>query len=423
MARFFTGIMGLTIVVFMFSCASQKMVENPPTPKFNNMVLAKNIDESGDLGVPLGATSEFDGQDQQVVALTTLDNISGGHQIRWEWIAPDHTTYLATADYPLKVGKGQYLPKVSAWHRISLKDEPAADLPGKWCVNLYFDNEVIDTQTFLVKSFNDPLLLPSQVQSRPYPKDWGLIIGIENYNRLPEVEFARKDALIVRDYFIRILGVPEENIISLIDADATKAQIEGYLKKYIPQNVSKDATLYVYFAGHGMPGTKKGEPYLVPYDADTRFIEQTGYKLISFYQDLNQLGLKQIYVFLDSCFSGVASRAAEMLIKGVRPVMFHSQMPRPATSSIISFSATSTGQMSNAFPEKRHGLFTYYLLRGLKGEADMDDDGWTSIKEVYGYVRRNVSRESRRIQQEQTPVIMPPPEQLKDIGLTRTIIK
>lgn len=423
MARFFTIFLGLSIFIFMCSCASQKMVEKSPTPKFNNMVLAKNIDESSGLGKPLESTNEFEAQDQQVVSLITLDNIAGSHQIRWEWIAPDGTPYFSTTEYPLKVDNGQYLPKVTAWHRISLRNEPAADMPGKWCVNLFFDNEMLDTRTFIVKAFNDPLQLPSEVQSRPYPKDWGLIIGIENYNRLPEVDYARKDALVVRDYFTRILGVPEENIISLIDEDATKARIEGYLKKYIPQNVGKDATLYVYFAGHGMPGTKKGEPYLVPYDADTRFIEQTGYKLISFYQDLNQLGLKQIYVFLDSCFSGVASRAADMLVQGVRPVMFHKEMPRPATSSIISLSATSTGQMSNAFREKRHGLFTYYLLRGLKGEADMDDDGWTSIKEVYGYVHRNVSRESRRIQQEQTPVIIPPPDKLKDIGLTRTVIK
>lgn len=423
MARWITGLMGLTIFAFMFSCASQKMVEKPPTPKFQNLVLAKNVDESGSLGVPLESTSEFDTEDQQIVALATLDNLSGTHKIRWEWIAPDRTTYLTTADYPLEAAKGKYLPKVTAWHRISLKDEPAAALPGEWHVNLFVDNEMIDTQTFLVKAFDDSLKLPPNVASGPSPKDWGLIIGIENYNRLPMVEFARKDALIVRDYFNRVLGVPEENIISLIDSDASKAQIEGYLKTYIPRNLSQDATLYVYFAGHGMPGIQKGEPYLVPYDADTRFIEQTGYKLLTFYQDLNQLGLEHVYVFLDACFTGVAARAADLLIKGARPVMFHVEKVRPPSSSIISINATSIGQISNAFPEKGHGLFTYYLLRGLRGEADMDDDGWTSVKEVYGYVHRNVSRESRRIQQEQTPVIMPPPEQLRDVGLARTIDK
>jgi len=65
------------------------------------------------------------------------------------------------------------------------------------------------------------------VFSRPFPKDWAPIIGIENYYRLPKVNFTRKDALIVKDYFVRILAVPEENIIYLIDSEATKARIEG----------------------------------------------------------------------------------------------------------------------------------------------------------------------------------------------------
>ena len=421
MARFSTTVIGLSIVFLLFSCASQKVVEKRPPPKFQDMVLAKQIDDSGVIGVPRDQTREFNTEDEQVVALVTFENMSGTHKLRWEWVDPKGKVYLATKNHPLKVEKGKYLPKVTAWHRISLKDEPAVDVPGEWSVKIFVDNDLIDSKPFIVKVIEDPLTLPQNLASRPYPKDWGLIIGIEDYNRLPKVDYARKDALIVRDYFIRVLGVPEENIISLIDADATKAQIEGYMKKYIPNNVGKDANLYVYFAGHGMPGTKKGEPYLVPYDADTRFIEQTGYKLISFYQDLDKLDVKRVYVFLDSCFSGVASRAAEMLVKGARPALVHVEKVSPPSSSIISLNATSTGQISNAYPEKRHGLFTYYLLRGLKGEADTNDDGWSSVKEIYAYVRKNVKRQSRRMQSEQTPSIVPPSTQWKDVALSRSV--
>ena len=70
-------------------------------------------------------------------------------------------------------------------------------------------------------------MLPQNLFSRPFTKDWGLTIGIENYDSLPNVKFARKDALIIKNYFVRILGVPEENIISLIDSEATRARIEG----------------------------------------------------------------------------------------------------------------------------------------------------------------------------------------------------
>jgi uncharacterized caspase-like protein len=96
-------------------------------------------------------------------------------------------------------------------------------------------------------------------------------------------------------------------------------------------------------------------------------------------------------------------------------------MVQPPSSSIISFNATSSGQISNAFPAKKHGLFTYYLLRGLKGDADADDDGWISVKETYNYVLNNVRRESRRLQSEQTPIILPAPDTIKDVGLTRSM--
>jgi hypothetical protein len=385
------------------------------------MVLAREIDESGTIGVPKGKTSEFHTQDEQVIALLSFENLYGAHNLRWQWVDPNGKVYVDTKNYPLKVDKGKYLPEVTAWHQISLKDEPAVDSPGQWAVNIFVDDELIESKSFHVKVFDDPLMLPQDVSAKPYPKDWGLIIGIEDYNRLPKVEYARKDALIVRDYFIRVLGVPEENIISLIDQDATKAQIEGYLKNYIQKNINKDANLYVYFAGHGMPGVRKGEPYLVPYDADTRFIEQTGYKLISFYQDLHKIRVKRVYVFLDSCFSGVASRAAEMLVKGSRPALVHVEKVRMPSNTIISLNATSSGQLSNAYHEKKHGLFTYYLLRAIKGEADANDDGWSSVKEVYAYVRDHVKRQSRRMQAEQTPSIVPMSNRWKDIALSRSV--
>jgi hypothetical protein len=421
MARRFNTVIGLGVVFILFSCASQSMVENKPRTKFQGMQLARDIDDSGVIGVLHEPTSEFNTEDLQVISFLAIENLSGSHKLRWEWVAPTGKTYLSTEKYPLNVEKGKYLPEVTAWHRISIKDEPAADLPGKWRVNAYIDDELVDSKPFYVKKFIDPLALPDNYSRKPNPKDWGLIIGIENYQRLPKVEFARKDALIVRDYFVRVLGVPDDNIISLIDADATKGRMEGYLKKYIPANLGKDATLYVYFAGHGMPGVKKGEPYLVPYDADTRFIEQTGYKLISFYQDIYRLKVRHVYVFLDSCFSGMASRAAEALVRGARPALMHVEKVRPPSSRIISLNATSTNEVSHALYEQRHGLFTYYLLRGLKGDADRDNDGWTSIKELYGYVRSNVRRVSRRMQSEQTPVIVPSSDKVKDIALSRRV--
>ncbi|MGD8835831.1 MAG: caspase family protein [Desulfobacteraceae bacterium] len=382
------------------------------------MALAKNVDDSGKIGVPRELASEFTKEDKQVVSLVTFKNISRPLNLRWTWITPKGQVYLATDNYRLTVDKGKYLSKVTSWHRISLKNEPAGDIQGQWSVHIFVDDELIDSKDFVVKDLIDPLMLPEEVGT--LPKNLGLIIGIEDYNQMPKVEYARNDALIVRDYFIRVLGIPKENVITLLDMDATKARIEQYLKKDIPNNAGEDATLYVYYAGHGMAGTVKGEPYLMPYDADTRFIEKSGYKLISLYRDLQQLNLHRAYVFLEACFNAKAFPISAMSVKGDRPPLFNVEQDPAPSKSIIFLCAASANQTRNSFAEKRHGLFTYYLLRGIKGEADTDDDGWNSVKEVYDYIYSYVTHKSRGMGSMQTPVSVPPADQWKDVALSRS---
>ena len=104
-----------------------------------------------------------------------------------------------------------------------------------------------------------------------------------------------------------------------------------------------------------------------------------------------------------------------------RPALLHVKDVKLRTDKIVSISASSKGQMSNAYPETEHGLFTYYLLRALGGEADSDDDNWVSVKEVYEYVKRNVSRVSRRMGTEQVPAITPSLNKLKDVSISRAV--
>lgn len=419
MHRLKASLILLVTSLLIFACASAKQKQKMPPFKSGGATLAKEINKSGDLGIPIEPASEFDTEDDKIIALIRFENLAGKHNLRWEWYDPSGNLYYSTDNFPFKASRNKYLPLATAWHELSIKGDPAANNPGQWEVKVFLDNELMDTKPFLVKVYKDAIQLPVGFAQRPYPKDWGLIIGIEDYAYLPSVDYARKDALIIKEYFIKVLGVPEENIISLIDGDATKARLEGYLKEYIPSNVGQDGTLYVYFAGHGAPGKKKGEPYIIPYDGDTRFIDQTGYKLVNFYKDLNNLKIQNVYVFLDSCFSGVAARAAEMLIKGARPALVHVNDVSPPSGSIISMNAASSWQISNAYPEKEHGLFTYFLLRALNGGADSNDDGWTSVKEIYGYVKGHVTRVARRMSADQTPVLMPSPEKLKDVAISK----
>jgi hypothetical protein len=411
----------ISLPILLLACGATQSAPRKPSVKFVSTTFAKGVQEEGEVAVPQDPTDSFASLDNQVVAHLKFANLSGKCRLRWDWYQPDGNLYLSSGDMPLTVAAGQYVREATAWHSLNIKGDKAAALPGQWTVKVYFNDDLVDTRSFQLESAYQRITLPAGIASKPYPKDWGLIIGIENYANLPKVNYARKDALIIKDYFIKLLGVPEENIIMLVDSDATRARIEGYLKQYIPANVSPETTLYVYFAGHGAPDLDKGNPYLVPFDGDIRFLGNTGYPLKRFYDDIDELKIRRSYVFLDSCFSGLASRAAEMLIKGARPVLMHSKEIQLDHAKIVALSATSAGQVSNSFPKTEHGLFTYYLLRALEGEADSDDDRWLSVKEVYEYVRRHVSRESKKMGHEQTPMITPPTDKLKDIAIGKVL--
>jgi hypothetical protein len=407
----------LLMPLILIACGTTASKQRKPNVQYVATTLAKGVEEKSDLAVPVGPGERFTTIDEKVVAHLEFANLSGSCDLRWDWYSPDGALYLSSGDFPVTIAKDRFVRQATVWHSLNIKGDRAAALPGEWVVKVFYNDDLVDTRSFQLDQSFERIVIPEGVSRKPYPKDWGLIIGIEDYAHLPKVEYARKDALIVRDYFERILGVPEENIIMLLDSDATKARIEGFLQQYIPANVKPGTTLYVYFAGHGAPDVNKGQPYLVPFDGDIRFLSNTGYLLKSFYDDINKLNIRHSYVFLDSCFSGMASRAAEMLIKDARPVLIHAKEVQVEKDKLVALSASSAGQVSHPFPETEHGLFTYYLLRALGGEADSDDDNWVSVKEIYDYVRRHVSREARKMGREQTPVIMPAAERLKDVAI------
>jgi hypothetical protein len=124
------------------------MVKKALQPKFNGMVLAKDVDSSGTVGVPVALTRDFSKNDEQAVAFISFGDVTGSHVLRWEWIAPGGEIYLVSNDYAIVVNNGKYLPKVTAWHRLFIKSEPAADTLGEWNVAVYVDNELADVKPF-----------------------------------------------------------------------------------------------------------------------------------------------------------------------------------------------------------------------------------------------------------------------------------
>lgn len=76
----------------------------------------------------------------------------------------------------------------------------------------------------------------------------------------------------------------------------------------------------------------------------------------------------------------------------------------PAQALLITSAAVD--QVSTWYPEKRHSLFTYYFLKGLQGEADLNRDKKITMGEMKEYLKENVPYMARRLSgTEQTPVV------------------
>jgi len=221
---------------------------------------------------------------------------------------------------------------------------------------------------------------------------WALVIGIEKYKRLPDALYARRDALAMKEYFERILGVPESNIFTLLDDNAAKTDISVALQNL--SGVGKGDTVFVYFAGHGTLGENRKQ-YILPYDGapQPRNLDNTAYRLEEFYHDLAQLGTDKVVVFMDSCFSGKQSRSGSntALVLGSRPVLISDPMALP--ENIVGISSSSENQTSNAYEEQAHGLFTYYLLKGL----ERIEKGKISMAELSSYVTKSVADRARTL--------------------------
>jgi len=248
-----------------------------------------------------------------------------------------------------------------------------------------------------------PLTNPTPTKDHAY----AVIFGVEHYRDLPQVDYATRDAEMVKKYLVKSLGYREQNIVMLLNDYVTRSQIEARLEKWLPKQINNNpnSEVFVYYGGHGAPDPETNQSFLVPYDGDPSFLETTAYGLKRLYQVLKELPAKQVTVVLDSCFSGTGGRS--VIAKGARPMLMTVDSPVVSSENLTVFTAAAGNQISSAYQEKRHGLFTYFFLKGLQGEADLNTDGVISLRELDGYVRNQVQTVARRKNVDQTPQILP----------------
>ena len=253
--------------------------------------------------------------------------------------------------------------------------------------------------------------LPS-FRAVPKKNTYAVVIGIENYQqKLLKADYAAHDAEIMGQYLTKALGYQEENVVVLLNERATKTSMEKYVEGWLVDRVEKGDSVFIYYSGHGAPNPKTGKAYLVPYDGDPAFVEQTGYLLDRLYERLATLPAKEVVVMLDSCFSGAGGRS--VIAKGMRPMVLSVENPLLTKGRTMVLTAGASDQVSSTYEQKSHGLLTYFFLKGLQGEADQNNDKRIELRELFEYLKPQVERTARReFHNEQTPQLLGSPDTL-----------
>jgi hypothetical protein len=275
--------------------------------------------------------------------------------------------------------------------------------------------------------------LPKVVEEKKIPTElfkgqrWAVIIGISNYRdtNIPPLRFADRDALEFYALLTKPLeeggmGIPKSNVRLLVNQQATSTNIREAMNDFLKGAIQDDLVL-VYFAGHGAPDPDRPRVlYLLAYDSELSRPGATAIKMQEVQDALRDYVVaKSVLVFADACHSrGVAGTTVAMRSLATTDLVneYLAELARSRPST-LTFSASDINQLSQEDVRwgGGHGVFTHYLLEGLRGKANFDGDNLVRLGELIQYVTDNVRRETRA---QQSPIS----SGSYDINLPMTIV-
>jgi TolA-binding protein len=225
---------------------------------------------------------------------------------------------------------------------------------------------------------------------QPYRESWAAIIGIDDYANWQKLQYAVHDAMGVKDLLIQKYGFKPDHVFTLLDAQATRQNILSLLgDKLGGAMVQHEDRVLVFFAGHGATrklasGRELG--YIIPADADLTDLEGSAISMTNF-QDISEaIPAKHVLFVMDSCYSGLA------LTRGGMPAFtqnYLNEISRREARQM--FTAGGADQQVADNGPNGHSVFTWTLLQGLDGRADLNGDGVITATELAAYVAPAVS--------------------------------
>jgi len=275
------------------------------------------------------------------------------------------------------------------------------------------NTEIKDTPTpKQIEKGNSIPTIPELIKNWfPNTKTWAVVIGIDKYskemNGFESLPYAVSDAKAIKNSLIMNMGLKENRIITLYNKDATKQNIEKLLGVDMTKKLAKNDRLIVYFSGHGetqaVEDNKHG--YLIPIDGkrDELYSTCVSMKHIRDFCDL--IPAQQILFIIDACYSGIAGvlfkgdDENEKKLRKLSESELRIYMEDKGRQIMTAGKSGEKASMGESW--ENHSVYTYYLLRGLKGEADYNKDGIITANELQVYLRTHVAEGTKKRQNPQ----------------------
>ncbi|MGD0500896.1 MAG: polysaccharide deacetylase family protein [Bryobacteraceae bacterium] len=243
---------------------------------------------------------------------------------------------------------------------------------------------------------------PPAESKRPfYRESWAVIVGVNDYQNWPKLRYAVNDANAIEEALVSKFGFKRENISKLIDGQATRQRVMEVLgdKLADSRKVQREDRVFVFFAGHGATRTlEDGRQigFIVPVDADRANYYSTAISMAALREASDLIPAKHIYFVMDSCYSGLAlSRGAGTFAKDRT---YLEEVTRRTARQILTAGGADQ-EVADDGPNG-HSVFTWALLQGLEGPADLDGNGVITASELGAYVSPIVSEFAK-----QTPAV------------------
>jgi hypothetical protein len=247
---------------------------------------------------------------------------------------------------------------------------------------------------------------------------WAVVIGVGQYDHasIPPLRYATRDAEAVYRFLTTKGGYARDNVVLLTDTSEQKPTLQNIrraLGDFLYRKPGRDDMVLIYYAGHGAPEVDatgaEGDgiaKYLIPRNADPESLYSSALPMDEIQRIFSRIQSERVVLLLDTCYSGTAGGrtfARQQMRSGNLNDQFLERLTRSKGRVIIT--AAGPNEVALETSELGHGVFTYYVLQGLAGEADRDTDGVVTVSELYDYVEQQVDRKARAAGGRQRPLM------------------